>query len=71
MNGYTAAWLLWAAMFVVIEGASLVDKDKGDTLSEHLRSWFATRDKPRGWQIRRLVLAGFFVWFIPHLFLGI
>lgn len=29
----------------------------------------ATRGKPRGWQLRRLVLAGFFVWFVPHLFL--
>jgi hypothetical protein len=55
-------------MFVVIEGAALANRAPGDTLSEHLRAWFATRGKPRGWVLRRLTLAAFFVWFVPHLF---
>ena len=70
MSGWTVAWLVWGAGFFAIEIAALVRKTEGDTLSEHLRDWFATRDKPRAWRLRRYALAVFFVWFIPHLFLG-
>lgn len=66
--GYTVAWLLWGAMFFVIEIPAILDKRSGDTLSEHLRKWFSTKDKSWGWVARRGVLALFFVWFIIHLF---
>lgn len=70
MTAWTIAWLAWGAGFVVIEALAIARKAPGDTLSEHLRDWFATRNKPRHWRLRRLALAVFFVWFIAHLFLG-
>lgn len=37
---YTMAWVLWLALFAVIEGMALVNSRKGDTLSEHVWAWF-------------------------------
>lgn len=68
--GYTAAWGFWIAMFVVIEGAAIARREEGDTLSEHLRSWFATKGKPKWWLARRAVLGAALVWFALHLFTG-
>ncbi|ONH54128.1 hypothetical protein CcI49_31225 [Frankia sp. CcI49] len=68
MDGWTTAWLLWGVMFLAIELPAVFNKTDGDTLSEHIRAWFALRGKPKGWQVRRLALAGFFAWFIVHLF---
>lgn len=68
MSGWTFAWVLWLAMFGVIEVPAILNRTPGDTLSEHLRSWFSTRDMSRGWLVRRTALAGFFVWLIIHLF---
>lgn len=67
MSPYTPVWILWIAMFFAIEGPALANKTPGDTLSEHLRGWFATTGKPRWWIIRRGILGSFFVWFIPHI----
>lgn len=71
MSGFTIAWLLWLAMFVVVEGIALIRKDRGDTLSEHVWKWFRIRDKPRQWTWRRAVLAGFLVWLLIHMVAGI
>lgn len=76
MSGWTVAWLLWGAMFALIEGDAIVSKQPGATLSEHLRSWFATEwpdgsSKPKMWLARRGALALFFVWFIIHLFIDL
>lgn len=70
MSGWTVAWLLWGAMFLVIEGKALVDKDRGDTLSEHIWHWFRVKDKPGGWVARRYVLAAFLAWLSLHLTTG-
>ena len=70
MNGWTVAWILWLAMFAVIEGAALIRKGRGDTLSEHIWDWFQIRDKPRQWTVRRAVLAGFLVWLLVHMVAG-
>ena len=70
MSGWTLAWLLWIAMFFVIEVPALIHRAPGDTLSEHVREWFATRTKPRAWRLRRLVLACFLLWLSVHFFLG-
>lgn len=70
MSGWTIAWLLWIASFCAIEGPAIFNRQPGDTLSEHVRAWFATRTKPKGWRIRRLVLAFFLVWLGLHFFLG-
>lgn len=59
MNAFTAAWIFWLLMFAAIEGAALVNRKRGDTLSEHIWSWFAVRDKPKGWVARRRILVAF------------
>ena len=68
--GWQTAWLLWLAMFGVIEGAAILRKEPGDTLSEHVWKWFSVKDKARGWRQRRSVLALFMVWLSAHLVLG-
>ena len=57
MNGWTFAWILWLAMFAVIEGAALKNPAPGDTLSEHIWTWFSVKDKGTGWRARRITLA--------------
>jgi len=71
VSGYTVAWLLWGAMFVAVEGAAIIDKDPGDTLSEHVWSWFRVKDKGSGWKIRRRVLQLFMTWLSAHFVLGV
>lgn len=66
MDGYTIAWLVWITAFLGIEGAALLDKSKGDTLSEHVWKWFRISDKPKGWNIRRLALLGGTGWLMLH-----
>ena len=66
MDGYTIAWLVWITAFLGIEGAALLDKKKGDTLSEHVWKWFRISDKPQGWNIRRLALLGGTGWLMLH-----
>lgn len=70
MDGFTVAWVFWIAMFAVIEGAAIVRKERGDTLSEHVWRWFSVADKPRGYKMRRFVLLVFLVWLIVHLLTG-
>lgn len=66
MSGWTWAWVLWGLAFAVIEGAALINKEQGDTLSEHLRKWFNTGSKAGRWAW--LVTAGvFFAWFVTHI----
>ena len=67
-DGYTLAWAIWIGMFAVIEGAALVRKEPGDTLTEHVRKWFATSSKPTGWKWRRGVLVAFLGWLGVHFF---
>lgn len=70
MSGWTVAWLLWIAMFFVIEVPAIIRKAPGDTLTEHVRKWFSTRDKSPQWRLRRLTLACFILWLAVHFFLG-
>ena len=67
MDGFTIAWLMWLAMFGVIEGVALVRKESGDTLSEHIWKWFSIKDKAKGWVVRRGVLALFLLWLGLHM----
>jgi hypothetical protein len=66
MSGWSVAWLLWLAMFAAIEIPALVNKAGGDTLSDHVRQWFATQSKPTGWRWRRYILAAFMTWLSLH-----
>lgn len=70
MTGYTVAWIFWIAMFLLIEGKALIDKDRGDTLSEHVWKWFRVRGRTKTWVARRYALAAFLVWLTLHLTTG-
>lgn len=69
MSGFTIAWIMWLVMFGVIEGVALARKETDDTLTEHIRKWFSTRDKAPWWLARRGVLAVFLVWLTAHFLL--
>ncbi|OFW65175.1 MAG: hypothetical protein A2135_08650 [Actinobacteria bacterium RBG_16_67_15] len=43
MKTWDYVWLTWLLAFLVAEGIALVDKDPGDTLSEHVWRWFKVR----------------------------
>ena len=70
MTGWTVGWILWLGMFVAIEGAALFNKDRGDTLSEHVWHWFSIKGKPRGYKLRRLAFLAFWAWLTVHFFTG-
>jgi hypothetical protein len=72
MNGYTALWITWIAMFFVVEFAALRDKKEGDTLSEHLWSWLGTDNQsgPSRKIFGATALTLFAVWFFPHILFG-
>lgn len=70
MNLFTWLWIIWLAFFAAIEGAALIRRKPGDTLSEHIWAWFQIRDKPQQWTVRRGVLAGFLVWLLVHMVAG-
>jgi hypothetical protein len=70
MDGWTVVWLLWLGMFAVVEGAALLNKKPGDTLSEHVWDWFGIRGKPKGYQARRFVLLVFLAWLTTHFLTG-
>jgi hypothetical protein len=57
-------------MFAVVEGAALINKKPGDTLSEHVWSWFGIRGKPAGYKARRFALLAFMAWLTTHFLTG-
>jgi hypothetical protein len=71
MSGWSWAWIAWLAMFAAVEGAALVNGRRGDTLSEHVRRWFATEAsaETNAWsRLRRAALLGFMAWLAVHFF---
>lgn len=70
MSGYTWLWVFWMAMFFVIEMPAVFNKDKNDTLSEHIWLWFSIRDKAPWWRVRRAVLALALVVLMYHFLAG-
>jgi hypothetical protein len=73
---WTWLWIGWIAIFAVIEGAAVLRKASGDTLSEHVWKWFAIGrggDRPRltGWvPLRRFALLAGLTWLVVHLLTG-
>lgn len=67
---WTVGWVLWLVMFLAIEGAALVNRDRGDTLSEHVWKWFGLRGKPSGYRWRRFAFLAFWAWLTVHFFTG-
>ncbi len=39
---FTGAWLLWIVAFLIIGASALFNSTPGDTLSEHVWTWFGT-----------------------------
>lgn len=74
LSVYTILWLLWGLMFAVVEGAAIIDKRSGDTLSEHVWKWFAVRvsagSTPKARGLRRLALLSFMAWLSTHFLTG-
>lgn len=72
MTWYTAAWILWAAFFLLVEGAALLSKRPGMTLSEHVWFVFHVRDaRPTGLVVAaRVVLGLFLTWLAAHMVFG-
>ena len=66
MSGWTLAWALWGALFVLIEGVAITNDKRSDTLSEHLRLWLRT-DTKRGRTAWLVGSGGFALWFIYHI----
>ena len=71
-QAFTNWWMLILAAFLAVEAVAIRNKKSGDTLSEHVWKFLGVN----GWKIpshpwlRRGVFGAFFVWLLPHLFLG-
>ncbi|AFU61984.1 MULTISPECIES: hypothetical protein [Streptomyces] len=77
MSIWTWLWAGWLGAFLVIEGKALFNKEKGDTLSEHVWRWFSTErtakaaGQPTGWvRLRRFTLLAFMAWLSAHFVTG-
>ncbi|ATI18704.1 hypothetical protein SEA_DAUDAU_3 [Streptomyces phage Daudau] len=75
MTVWSWLWVGWLAAFAAIEGKALFNKTEGDTLSEHVWKWFATKQgstgKPSGWvRLRRFGLLAFMAWLSVHFLTG-
>jgi len=69
---YTVLWIAWGVAFAAIEGAALLDRRPGGTLSEHVWAWFHIKDqRPTRftWILRGVLLAGL-IWLTGHLAFG-
>ena len=66
MSIYTQLWLVWGGFFLAVEGAAILSKTPGSTLTAHIVSWASLKEKSNGWLVRRGVLATFFGWLLWH-----
>ena len=71
---FTAAWVAMGAWFVVWETIALVRRRRGDTLSEHVWSWFSLRgnkNRLKPWQAAlRFAFLAFWAWLTIHFLSG-
>lgn len=66
---FESIWILWLLAFVGIEGAAVLNKKRGDTLTAHVIRWFnATRAE--GWNKKRLTLLASMVGLTAHFVWG-
>lgn len=70
----SAYWIFWLSVlvvggFAVPEGYAIANKQKGDTLSENVRSWLKTDTPGGGWTFLGVwaTLLGVLLWFAPHI----
>lgn len=62
-------WIVWLVIgFGIPEAIALARRAEGDTLSEHVRKWFATEPGASGKfvTLRRVVLLGAMAWLSIH-----
>lgn len=74
MTLFSWLWIGWIVAFLVIEGFAIINKKRGDTLSEHVWSWFqlkGRKDDKKPWQVLlRLGFLFFWVWLTFHFLSG-
>ena len=76
MDTFTILWIVWLGIFAAVEGVALANKREGDTLSEHVWLWFATKregadTQPSGMvRLRRFVLLAGVCWLLAHFLTG-
>lgn len=70
MDTYTWLWIAWMAAFGVIEGSALINKKRGDTLSEHTWRWFHVKGDGKRWTAGRFALTAGLLWLTGHLAMG-
>jgi len=70
VSGWSWLWVFWIAMFFAIEMPAVLNRTKGDTLSEHIWAVFSVRDKAKWWRIRRAILALALVVLMYHFMAG-
>ena len=70
MDKWTVLWIVWLALFLMIEIPAVLDKTPGNTFSEHLWKWASMKDKGTAWRVRRLILLIVLIWLIAHLLTG-
>ena len=63
---FTYAWYGLFAYFAVFEAWALIRKEKGDTLSAHVKKWFKVHEKGTSALLHRGALAAFMVWLTIH-----
>jgi hypothetical protein len=72
MSWYTVAWVGWLLLFLGLELPALASRVPGETLSEHVWSWFKVLDDrhtPITWVLRSVLLL-FLGWLFLHLGFG-
>ena len=74
MTIWTWLWIIWLLAFIVIETITIIRKDRGDTLSEHVWKWFSLKggkDKLKPWQAGlRFAFLAFWAWLTIHFLTG-
>jgi hypothetical protein len=60
VSGYTVAWAIWIVYFLAVETIAILDKDRGDTLSEHV--WAIVRSSSFAW----FMVGGLLIWLVYH-----
>ncbi|MFC8095362.1 hypothetical protein [Streptomyces sp. NPDC057301] len=66
MSAWSVAWLVWLAVFVVLETVALLNGTPDDTLSEHIWRWAGLHASGVWAAIRRAILAGALGWLVVH-----
>ena len=66
MSVFSWLWVGWAVFFVVVETVAIVNKTRGDTLSENLRALFHTSTVIGRW-VWVISLGVLAAWLLVHI----